>query len=82
MSSTKAKAEEPIELSPFCASLCSKKVLLSRGLPMTEADVLDGSNWIWCARTHQILGPDREVASAGSCRKGRGCFHSPFEPLL
>ena len=72
----------PLKLSPYCTDLCSKKVMMSEGLPMTESDVLDASNAVWCSRTMQLLGPDREVAAPADCQKGRDCFQSPFEDLL
>ena len=72
----------PKRLSPFCQDLCSKKILVSSGLPLDDADVLDRSNHCWCARTMTVLGPDRELAHPEDCRKGRNCFQSPFESLL
>lgn len=68
-------------VSPYCADLGSKKLLL-RGEPaLTERDVLDASNHCWCQRTHQSLGPDREVATPELCQSGRSCFRSLFERL-
>ncbi len=69
-------------VSPFCQDLCSKKILVTPGSPMTDADVLDRSNHCWCSQTMTILGPDREPAHPGDCRQGRECFRSPFESLL
>jgi len=69
-------------VSPYCSALSSKKVLGLRGLPMVDSDVLDASNWCWCRRTAQILGPDRQPAHPQDCRSGRSCFHSPFAALL
>ncbi|QDU69794.1 hypothetical protein [Engelhardtia mirabilis] len=68
-------------LSPFCADLGSKKLLLNSKPPMTEEDVLDASNHCWCRRTNQVLGPDREVAVPELCRSGRSCFRSLFDSL-
>ena len=70
------------KVSPYCASLSSKKILGSPGLPMTDSDVLDASNWCWCVETAQLLGPDRKAAHPEDCRKGRSCFRSPYEDLL
>ncbi|MFT4539620.1 MAG: hypothetical protein ACI841_004886 [Planctomycetota bacterium] len=74
--------KSPIRVSPYCQELCSKKIMISDGLPQTDADVLDTSGAVWCAVTQQILGPDRDEADPQTCRKGRECFRSPFEDLL
>jgi hypothetical protein len=75
-------ASPETQLSPYCSQLSSKKLLGRRGLPMTDADVLDASNWCWCQTTAQLLGPDREPAHPEDSRKGRSCFRSLFAPLL
>ena len=67
---------------PFCAHLESKKVLIAGAPPLTERDVLDASQHCWCARTMQVLGPDRELVAPDACRKGRVCFESAFESML
>ncbi len=67
-----------LRLSPFCAHLSSKKILTSTGLPMTDADVLDASNWCWCRETGHQLGPDRAFVHPEDCRAGRACFVSRF----
>ena len=74
-------AERPA-LSPFCRDLCSKKILVSEGLPRTDSDVLDASNHCWCNRTMTILGPDREPAHPEDCRDQRECFQSHYPSLL
>ncbi|MCB9898382.1 MAG: hypothetical protein H6825_10295 [Planctomycetes bacterium] len=71
-----------VRVSPFCVQLGSKKILGLSGRPLTKSDVLDGSNWCWCSRTGQILGPDREPAHPDDCVKGRACFESPWSELL
>ena len=73
---------KPEELHPYCADLTSKKVLCREGLPRTEQDVLDGSNHCWCARTSQVLGPDRKPVSPAACQRGRACFKSALESML
>ena len=65
--------------SPYCAELSSKKVLTSTGLPMSDADVLDASNWCWCRKTGHQLGPDRGFVHPDDCRSGRACFVSAYE---
>ena len=72
----------PLRLSPYCQELCSKKIMLREGLPLTDADVLDASAAVWCSLTQQVLGPDRKDAHPEDCRKGRACFRSPFAELL
>jgi len=77
-----AAGAQPPKISPYCTSLASKKILGSEGLPLTDRDVLDASNYCWCKQTGQILGPDREITHPEDCRKGRSCFESPFADLL
>ena len=72
----------PEELHPFCADLVSKKILCSEGLPRREEDVRDASNHCWCARTSQVVGPDRRPVSPVDCRRGRACFRSALERML
>ena len=69
-------------LSPFCAHLGSKKLMLAQRPPTVDADVLDASNHCWCEITHQIIGPDGCAAHPEDCRKDRTCFESPLEKLL
>jgi hypothetical protein len=64
--------------SPYCSELSSKKVLTSTGLPMTESDVLDASNWCWCRKTGHQLGPDRNFVRPEDCQAGRSCYSSPY----
>lgn len=77
-----AAARASARISPFCVQIGSKKILGMTGRPLTASDVLDGSNWCWCRRTGQILGPDREPAHPDDCIKGRTCFESPWSALL
>ncbi len=79
---TSASAAFRPRVSPYCSALSSKKILGLQGLPMSDSDVLDASNWCWCRKTAQILGPDRQPAHPQDCRRGRGCFDSPFAALL
>ena len=74
-------SRKPLRFSPFCRELSSKKVLTSTGLPMTDADVLDASNWCWCRTTGHQLGPDRGFVDPEYCRSGRACFVSADEGL-
>lgn len=66
------------DLSPYCAMLRSKKILMRAGLPRTDADVLDGSNWVWCGETELAIGPDGCSVRPETCRAERGCYRSPF----
>ena len=77
-----AAARASARISPFCVQIGSQKILGMTGRPLVAADVLDGSNWCWCRRTGQILGPDREPAHPDDCVKGRTCFESPWSALL
>ena len=67
-------APPSFEISPFCCRLKSKKLMFARRPPQEESDVLDASRHCWCARTHQALGPDGQVAHPEDCRSGRSCF--------
>ena len=59
---------------PLCVDLRSKKLQLSSRAAFEEADVLDASNHCWCARTFQVLGPDRDVAHPEACTETRVCY--------
>jgi hypothetical protein len=65
---------EPLNASPICADLRSKKWYFLDRPPQSADDVLDASNDCWCARTEMRIGPDREVVHPDDCRSGRGCF--------
>lgn len=69
-------------ISPYCQDLCSKKILVSVGLPLVDGDVLDRSQHCWCSRTMTVLGPDREPAHPEDCLQARDCFRSPLKSLL
>jgi hypothetical protein len=77
--STGPQASTGLNLSPFCIHLRSKKLFFGSAPPMTEEDVLDGSNHCWCRHTMQILGPDKGRAAPSRCRAGRSCFESILE---
>lgn len=74
---SESAAAEPLELSPFCRHLGSKKLCFRTGPPQEELDVLDASRHVWCRRTHQALGPDADAVDTAECRRGRSCFE-PF----
>lgn len=61
-------------ISPFCASLRSKKYYFLERPPQEAADLLDGSNRCWCIRTMQAVGPDGEQVDPAGCGAGRSCF--------
>lgn len=69
-------------VSPYCVHLSSKKLMIADAPPMTTRDVLDASQHCWCARTMQVLGPDRMQCHPEDCTKGRDCFESPLADLL
>lgn len=72
-------AENPLA-SPFCAHLRSKKYYFQDAAPRTNEDILDASNWCWCAKTCTFLGPDDDVVHPDACRAGRACFRALFTP--
>jgi hypothetical protein len=72
--------DAPIELSPYCRLLRSKRIFFLAGPPRTESDVLDASNSCWCARTMRALGPDRDVVHPDECRAGRSCYEPWVAP--
>lgn len=67
---------DELKLSPFCVHLTSKRSAFALRPARTEAELLDGSQACWCARTMTALGPDRETVDPDDCREGRGCFES------
>ena len=73
--------KQPAKAEPntYCSLLRSKKILMRSGLPRTDSDVLDGSNWVWCGDTELAIGPDGCSAGPEECQEGRACFRSPFE---
>jgi hypothetical protein len=69
-------AFESIQISPFCAHLCSKKLLFQQHPPRREEDLLDASCHTWCGLTQEALGPDQQPTDPDDCRAGRACFKS------
>lgn len=65
---------DPIEISPFCAHLCSKKAYFLLGPPRSAEDLLDASRQVWCRRTMEAVGPDDRLANPEGCRATRSCF--------
>lgn len=63
-----------------CAELRSKKWFFLQAPPRTAAELMDASNWCWCALTSARLGPDREVVDPDDCVEGRGCFRALVVP--
>lgn len=63
-----------LNLSPYCVDLQSKKSLFRATPAMEDDDYLDASRHCWCARTMQVLGPDKEPATPEDCRSTRTCF--------
>lgn len=80
MSSTPEPSAAP-RVSPFCVHLLSKNIVKRMAPMLADEDVLDASNHCWCARTGQILGPDRFTAHPSACRRARSCFQSPVGDL-
>ena len=69
-------AAPALPASPVCRHIQSKKLFFRTSPPQCEEDLLDASRHVWCRRTHQVLGPDGEVATPDDCRNGRGCFEA------
>ncbi len=45
----------------------------------TEANhLLDQSQWCWCRKTMQTIGPDGELVQPEDCTAQRGCYVSLF----
>jgi len=65
---------ESIRVSPFCADLCSKKLIFQTRPPRDEDEILDASGHTWCGRCQEVVGPDGEVCDPEFCREGRACF--------
>lgn len=64
----------PIEISPFCTHLCSKKAYFLERPPREPADLLDASRQVWCRLTMEAVGPDDRLANTEGCLRGRRCF--------
>jgi hypothetical protein len=62
--------------SSLCAELRSKKWYFLSEPPRTAADLLDASNWCWCARTSGQIGPDGHVVDPVECGEGRACWRA------
>ena len=62
--------------TPFCAQLRSKKYFMLDVLPTDESQYLDDSNYCWCFRTQQVVGPDGSQAAPDQCKPGRACYQS------
>ena len=60
-----------------CAELRSKKWHFLKAPPRSAEDLLDGSNWCWCALTSGRLGPDGEPVDPDDCVEGRRCWATP-----
>jgi hypothetical protein len=73
---------EKVEVSPFCAHLCSKKLVFQTHPPRDEDEILDGSGHTWCELTQETAGPDGWACDPGTCRAGRGCFQSYTSGLI
>lgn len=65
-----------IRKSPFCKYLTSKKAYFEELPPMTEEEVVDGSNHCWCAKTQLAVGPDTDPVAPEDCQAERDCFES------
>jgi hypothetical protein len=72
-------AQPAPQRSPICADLRSKKYYFLQAPPMTSEDVLDASNDCWCERSHDRVGPDKDLVHPDDCRAGRACFRSLYE---
>jgi hypothetical protein len=62
--------------SSLCAELRSKKWYFLTAPPRTAAELLDASNWCWCARTSGQIGPDGDVVDPDDCSEGRSCWRA------
>jgi hypothetical protein len=69
-------------ISPYCADLLSKKLVLAGRPARTEEELLDASRHVWCRRTMQAVGPDGGLVHPEDCRMGRGCFRSYSGPRI
>ena len=65
--------------TPFCGHLRSKKFFMLDVIPSNSAQYLDDSNYCWCFRTSQVVGPDGSQAAPDQCTPGRPCYKSALE---
>ncbi|MEY4773241.1 MAG: hypothetical protein RIT40_276 [Planctomycetota bacterium] len=68
------RATEVGAITPYCASLASKKYLLRAKVALEDSDYLDASCHCWCQKTRSALGPDRDVVGPADCRSDRTCW--------
>ena len=57
-----------------CAELRSKRWFFLKAPPRSGEELMDGSNWCWCALTSGRLGPDHEPVDPDDCTEGRRCW--------
>jgi hypothetical protein len=48
--------------------------LLSKGMFINAENVGDGH--VWCQKTQEALGPDRELVERVACIPGRSCYET------
>lgn len=65
--------------SPFCREIRSKKYYFLQEMPTETHHLRDGSNYCWCQRTMQAVGPDGEMVRPEDCKAGRSCYRSLFD---
>lgn len=68
--------KEGAVLSPFCASLRSKKFFMQDAMATNAADYIDASNHCWCRETQEVIGPDNRRVDPARCVPGRSCYSS------
>ena len=65
---------DPSSASAPCAELRSKKWFFLKAPPRSAGELMDASNWCWCALTSGPLGPDRQPVDPDDCSEGRSCW--------
>ncbi|MBI4612936.1 MAG: hypothetical protein HY720_04940 [Planctomycetes bacterium] len=63
--------------TPCCTHLlCKKKFAGEKHRALAPRDPMDDhlDHYYWCARTMDVLGPDKEIASESACDPSRECF--------
>ncbi len=68
--------DTPMQKSPFCEKLRSKKYYFLDTIPMSDDDISDASNHCWCGQTKQAVGPDGDLVMPEDCTPSRSCYLS------
>lgn len=66
------------EKTPYepCRHLLSKGMFINGDMPEDCGLEPVGDGHVWCQKTQEALGPDREVVERTACKPGRSCYET------